>query len=331
MGGWAACSASSAPPSSGNQQWTGGRRIVDAELEAALTPDVPVESSGLFLGEDRKAYYVATLRSDPPLLFERGYSKLIESRGILRHTVSGSAHAIPPQVYGYEYLFLKKGRLKPFSLLYRKFNDYDPDPESKAEIADPFSMEGRRLVLRLGFGVQAPWKENILVPEEDLIEVKELPFPRFPGAVLADNNEPDAQASGDDRLREGKTISRTYVCASSFPQVAAHYRRYLTDIGMAVKPLGDPIHTLDWRGHGRSDGIEQVLVSEMSNWFTAVPKTQLTTRELRERLPSLVEGFPSDAQQYLVNVRFRDPDTAAQYWSSRTQELRRSLLESERR
>src|SRR3990172_9538113 len=105
MVGWA-CSASS-PQSSGGQQWTGGRKLSDVELEAALTPDVPVESSGLFLGKDRKAYYVATLRSDPPLLFERRYSKLIESRGIPRHRVTGSAHAIVPRVYGYEFLFLK--------------------------------------------------------------------------------------------------------------------------------------------------------------------------------------------------------------------------------
>jgi len=32
-----------------------------------------------------------------------------------------------------------------------------------------------------------------------------------------------------------------------------------------------------------------------------------------------------------VLVRFRDPEIAAQYWSSKTQELRRSLIESGRR
>jgi len=329
MVGWA-CSASS-PQSSGGQQWTGGRKISDVELEAALTPDVPVESSGLFLGKDRKAYYVATLRSDPPLLFERRYSKLIESRGILGHRVTGSAHAIVPRVYGYEFLFLKKGRVKPFSLYYRKFNDYDPDPASNAELPDPLSVEGRRLVLRLGFGVQGPWKESILVPAEDLIEVKELPFPRFPGAVLADNNEPDEYTANDRRLIEGRVISRIYVYASSFSEVAAHYRRTLTELGMPVKPFGDPIRELGWQGRGRSDGMERVDVEEMSNWFAAVPKTQLTTEELRQRLPSLMEGLPSNAQQYRVIAGFRDPETAAQYWSSKTQELRRSLLESGRR
>jgi hypothetical protein len=301
--------------------WEKGQRITDPDLEQILRPDVPVVSAGLYRGTDRRVYFVAKLAGKPGDHYLEKYQKLIASRGVFARPVGSSPHAIPPRIMGSYFLAFKKGRLVPFSLFHVEFKDGDDKWLRKHPLRsfpNPFKLERDLLSIRLGFEDQ-PWTESILVPERDVVDVKELPFPRFPGAVL----QWTGPEKSDGQLLDDPSVYRNYVVPTvPMSDVIKHYVGVLRAYGVPLEPESpNERGRISWGGSFKH--IERIAV-EPSGAAQGLHGA-LGRDELREKVPNLMEGSPK-VLAFSVRVGFTSSEDAAAYFTEQERLRREQLL-----
>lgn len=311
--------------------WEKGQPFEEPVLEELVKPDHPVDSAGLYLAEDGRLYYVARLQRDPGLntAYLHRYRELLAPRGFIIRPLIKSSHEVPfpSRTVGYEFLALRKGKSGRFSLLYRQFVDVNQRPAEDTQLLehfpDPITLEDCVLVFRLGRGAHQPWRESVLVPEADLVNVQEFPFPRFPGAVLLRMSRPSKDGVLDPNE---STVDRTYVVrGASSGNIISHYRRALRDYGLPVEPHPVSPAEISYRGDARR-GIILALVRVPSYLPAPIEGVPLSFQELSKLAPNLVASFPTDVLQLQVLLQFADPDDAAPYWHPDDQRRRQEML-----
>lgn len=299
-----------------------GTPVKDPDFEEMLRPVEPLESAGLFVGKDGSVHYVAHLRKEPGRDFLDAYRKTISSRGFLIFASGDSPHSIVPRITGYRFVVFKKGPLRPFTLFHRWFYDSAgkdlPFPRS---YPSPVRLHGRTLVVTLGPKALEPWETSIVVPEADVVDVKELPFPRFPDAVLTSVDRHE----GEYGLRETGTSRRYVARGKAFEEILHHYRRALEGRGMSIVPVKNTTSTT-WRSAKVRADLTEVSLGRTR---VMVIRTELTTETLMEQAPGLLEGFPTDVVAFVLHVRFATDETAANYWTAEDQTRRAALLAQE--
>jgi hypothetical protein len=303
-------------PSSVSQDppaWEGGEAVSDPGLEELLTPDVKVESSGLQRGTDGRVYYVARLSDRLPSDYRERYLKLIQSRGVLITPDYGNPHILPRRIRSYNYLVLKKGQTRPYTLLYRRFGDTDA-PWLKAQplraLPHPLALNGRELVVRLPSEALQPWREAVLISEQDVPDVKALPFPRFPGAVLQKVVVPE----DDSHLAEYNTVAHSYVVLGvGMNDVIEHYQRVIGAYGVPLSRPANSTSSIRWWGGKESlRGLSQVVVEQRS--FAPVAGSDITLERIRELAPGILQDFPAQAVAFRVLLDFVEVQDAVPYW-----------------
>jgi hypothetical protein len=237
-------------------------------------------------------------------------------------------HIVPRRIRSYDFFVFRKGRSRPFTLFYRQFDDTDNrwlDEHPFRNLPRPFTLGGRRLVVRLASYALQPWKESILVPDHDVVEVSELPFPRFPGAVLERVFRRDREK---DLLEDGR-VSRDYVTiGSDFEGVLAHYQLAIGAFGIPIGRRQDNPAQLRWLD--REQPIKSVIRARVQRLgFAPVPARDLGLEEVRTAAPTLFLDFPADAVLFGVTLEFADVETAAAYWTAEDQRRRRVLLQKQ--
>lgn len=302
--------------------------VSDPAFEELLKPDVAVESTGLHRGTDGRVYYVARLNSDPPRGYHDRYLQLIQSRGVLTMAHSGNPHVIPQRIQSYYFFVFRKGRTRPYTLLYRRFQDTD-ERWLKAEplrgLPNPLALSGRELSFRLPAEALQRWRESILVPDEDVVDVKELPFRRFPGAVLQRVPVPE----DDAHLLEDRKVRRMYVAVGArIEEVIDHYQRVIEAYGVPLTRPANRRHTISWWGGKQSlKNLTQVSVQDRS--FAPVPGSDITLERIRELAPDLLQDFPSESVAFQVSLGFVDVKSAVPYWPAAAQVRWKELVEGQ--
>ena len=316
-----ACGGTTAPQATNERPWE-GTPVSDADFEAMLRPEEPVESAGLFAGTDEKIHYVAHLRDKPARGFVEAYRKVIRSRGFLIAATGDSTHYALPRTTGYRFVVLKKGPIRPFTLFNRRFQDSGPLAYPRS-YPYPIDLHGRTLVVKLGPEALEPWEKTVVVPEEDVVKVKEFFFPRFPGAVLTRDLGPE----DDDDLRRDY-LTRVYVArGASIEDIVAHYRNVLEQQGIPVRPDQDRTPELSW--FSRENPLKGLYTVSIDRDFLLVARTELTTEDLTKWAPAVLEGCPTDVVPFKVSVGFVSNEGAAAYWTAEQQARREALLAKE--
>ncbi|MCI0410165.1 MAG: hypothetical protein L0191_16680 [Acidobacteria bacterium] len=318
-----------APLTDDARPWERGETVSDPALEELLKPDVPVQSTRLHRGADGRFYYVARINDNAPRGYHDRYLQLIQSRGVLTMARSGNPHIIPQRIQSYVFFVFRKGRTRPYTLLHRRFEDTDArwlQAEPLRNLPHPLTLSGRELVFRLGPGALQPWKETILVPDKDGAEVKELPFPRFPGAVLKEVSVPE----DDAHLLEHLHVGRTYTTLGArIEEVIDHYERVIEAHGVPVIRPANAQNSLSWWGGSRSlKTLTQVSVKKTP--FAPAPGSDITLQTIRELAPDLLQDFPSDAVAFDVFLTFVDAGTAMPYWPAAAQVRWKTLMEGQK-
>jgi hypothetical protein len=317
-------SACATPQGDTERPWE-GTPVMEADYEAMLRPEEPLGSAGLFVGKDRKLYYVAHLREEPGRGFLDAYQKQIQSRGFLIFASGDSPHSILPRVTGYRFVVFKKGPVRPFTLFYRWFYDSPAGKDLPPPRSYPFPVQlhGRTLVVTLGTEALEPWEKSVVVPEEDVVDVKELPFPRFPGAVLTRVSRHE----GPYGLRRGDVLRSYVVRGASIEDILTHYRGVLQQHGI---PIG-PVHgaTAEYSWFSRDNPVQGLYQASVEPALLMVVRTELSTQTLGKWAPSLLEDLPADVVAFTVNVGFVRSEVAAEYWTAEEQAARAALLAQE--
>lgn len=320
--------------------WANGQELHDPayrDLEPILLPDQPVESSRFVLGTDRRVYYVARLSSRPWPMADTRYRQLLRSRGFFTEAQSTSGGRPGGRRYGYKMLVFRKGPVSPYSLLYWQFGDddetsgtYGPRRDG-ANFPRPVQVDGRDLTVRLGSPAFEGWRQWILLPEEDVARVKELPFERYPGAVLAEVLSIGSHANWRVDLLKERGGGRQYlVRGTTCAAVLAHYANVLDPLGLP-REFWDPTYRVAYRARGTADvALAYVSVASMGP-VVMLPDPALLQQEVSEYAPQLLQDLPSDFCRYRVLIDFRTNADAAEYWSQEDQQKREALLRKEGR
>ncbi len=178
------------PPrvSGDSRPWEEGAPVTAPELETLLKPTEPTKWTGLRKGTDGKYYYLAELESEPSGDFIERQHQAYQSSSVFTRAIGESPHSFP-RALGYEHLIFRKGRTRPWSLYNLKIDDSNSKLMSDApfhqQYPKPSHLDGRLFVFRLGQSDVTAWKELVIVPERDVMTLKELPFPRFPNAAIS--------------------------------------------------------------------------------------------------------------------------------------------------
>ena len=310
-----------APQTPSERPWEGAP-VSDADFEVMLKPEEPVESAGLFTGRDEAVYYVAHLRDKPARGFVEAYRNLIRSRGFLISASGDSTHYALPRTTGYRFVVFKKGPIRPFTLFNRWF--YDTGGEELAfprTYPYPIDLHGQTLVVKLGPKALEPWEKTVVVPEEDVVQVKELFFPRFPGAVLMRYFGPE----DEDHLRRDEHITRVYAArGASMEDILRHYRNALEQQGIPIRRGKDTSPSkLSW--FSRENPRKGLYSVSIDRDFLLVARTELTTEDLTKWAPAVLEGCPTDVVAFVLHVGFVSNEGAAVYWTAEQQARREAL------
>lgn len=290
----AGCGWTSASPEESPDPCAGRPAVSDAGLEEALAPEAS-ERSCLCRGADGRYYYVAHLSQPPSSDFAEDYAGLIASRGFLIRSIRSSPHVPPTRVEGYEFFLVRPTSVQPLVVRSRRFMDFSDDKGAFAKSHPwPISLEGRRLVVRLGADALVSWQERTLVPAEDAVAVKELPFPRYPGAVLT-------RAFGHSR-----SVGRNYaVRRTSLDSVLDHYFRVCEAFGRPQRRTNDircfaadPANPVEYMGAEKGS-------------LLAAPG--LALHRVAEAAPELLRDLPQDLTPFTIRVNFATPDDAETY------------------
>jgi hypothetical protein len=285
--------------------WEKGPAVTAPELEAMLKPLEPTKWAGLRKGTDGRHYFVAELESEPSSDFLERQERAYQARGVLSRSVGESPHSFPRR-RGYEHLIFRKGRTKPWSLYYLEIHDSDSKWLGEApfyrQYPSPYHLDGRFFVLRLGERDLTAWKELVIVPDRDVVDLKELPFPRFPGAVVS--------RVGD--AKGALFVTREYVVRKAGVEaVRQHYTEALRQAGSST----DNIHKdsrLHWSSGGQPiDGITRVSLDLIPPPFIAGKDVALD--RVRELAPTLFEDFPDPVIGLWLSIGFEDAALADPY------------------
>ncbi len=262
-----------------------------------LRPDVPTVAERLLRDERKVVWYEAELRDPSPKGYAEHYREVLRSRGTIFKPIGSSPHAIPPRLWGYETLFLRRGKTPVFSISYASFNSRDDDwlkEHGLWNAPDPLRVEDRHLTLLLG-KLRRPWTERVIVPERDVVDVREFPFARYPGAVLQALSPANVKELGGDAA-----VSRHYVVRNGdMSRVVEHYKRELGRLGIEAR-IDNPERTsLYWQARGlREKGAEepkaQLTQVHIGNAGPdVVPGSGFNIGDLREAVPSVLKDEPS--------------------------------------
>jgi hypothetical protein len=288
--------------------WEKGSPVTAPELETLLKPLDRTKWTGVRKGTDGRYYYLAELESEPSGDFIERQHQAYQSRGVFTRAIGESPHSFPRRL-GYEHVILRKGRVKPWSLYSLEIDDSNSKWISEApfyrQFPKPSQLEGRLFVFRLGQSDVTAWKELVIVPERDLMALKELPFPRFTGAFIS--------AVVGDREGQHLGVSRRYVVrARSFNEILEHYREVITRAGFPIDY--DKIHPREptWRSDGQAiNGVTRIKV--METVFPFLFGQPFGLARVRERVPFLFEDFPDPVTGFQVSMTFEDAALAAPY------------------
>jgi hypothetical protein len=293
-------------------------RVVDMDLESMLLPSAAVEDAGLY-SVAGLFFYEARLKEPPGHDFLDRYQELLFSRGVLIRALGGSPHAVVPRLLGWETRCIRPGRVKPFSYFETVFVNR---PEGSGVKSSPWStgdilrLEGDSLRLDLGQR-RAPWSEVVLVPNEDQESARELPFMRFPGAVLLAQPVPIK----DRDLLDSTNVGRRYVAqAGSFEDVLSHYQSEMQRLGIVLRVATDR-RSASWSG-GVTSGLVSVSIGEDS----LVLLGRFPLDQARRRWPRVFQAYPEEVVRFYVSAYLTDNAAAAAYWTPEEQQRRAALL-----
>jgi hypothetical protein len=295
------------PQVSGDQRpWEKGAPVTAPELETLLQPTEPTKWTALRKGTDGSYYYLAELQNAPSGDFIERQHEAYRSRGVFTRAIGESPHSFP-RTLGYEHLMFRKGRSRPWSLHSLEIKDYNVESMSDApfyrQYPKPIHVEGRLLVFRLGQSDVTAWKERVIVPEQDVMALKELPFPRFPGALVN-------YVGGD---RESPVVTRYYVVRTrGINEVLEYYREAITHAGFPIDYDRNRPRELTWRVDGQAvKDVIRIRVVEFP--LPLLPGNPLSLAQVRERAPSLFTDFPHPLGGYQVSVVFENTALAVPY------------------
>jgi hypothetical protein len=306
------------PEPIGDQQ----QPIDDAVLEEMLRPSLPTTSDRLFADRRGWTYYEAQLSEDPPRGYVESYVKQLPQKGVLIRGAGGSPHGVLPRVRTYTTLCARPGRTRPFSVRYTEFRSHSElgleggDALKSAPV--PVRVDGRRLRFALGDRL-AEWGERILVPTEDLVSAPELPFPRFPGAVVKDIPLYDLRERG--LYLETTATTRVYVAqGKTLEEIGKFYVDEARSVGIDCRQHQDG--SVFWRGSSPI-GVTGLVVG----------KRNLSTlgdlgTDLWRLMPQLAVGLPAGVIEFDVRVQFDSNARASQYWPE-PERARRYQLQSQ--
>ncbi len=288
-----------------------GAPYSDARLLAVLRPGVAVQRDGLWEDHAVGVWYEALLDADPPTDFGDQYLVSLRSRGVFVQAQPNSPHAIFSRVDGFEVVVVQRGSAPIYSVEYVTFGRRRAVSDSTGlstrdfrDIAGPVRVTGRQLTFLLGRRA-SPWTARIVVPTRDLLTPPELPFPRYPGALLVSANV----ALGESRGRS--SIDRHYVLrGGAWDGVARHYERALAALGLNDIRTSSASPLVFWSGDSAL-GLLRVAIGPTQ--ATLVPESGLNISEMRSTAPRLLEGLPDDALFFNVSVDFSSPSAATRY------------------
>lgn len=288
-----------------------GTPVRDEAYEEVLRPDVPVESDGLFRGRDGRISYAARLASTPWPGYLLRYEKLLRSRGFLMIPYNTNVHVPLFRRLGTDFLFMSKVRPAPYTLAVRSFRDTDARwtrDEVLTNYPAPVALRGRVLSVRLGEDALTPWQETVLVPDRDVLQLRELPFPRFPGAVLSGTLVPRLDPPEADRAL--RTVLRTYIVrGASMDAITRHYVDVTARFG---SPVTRDVNPDEWTWYDKTGirGVQAIAI--LRGTPSDVGDTPF--QDLRRIAPEFIGDFPADARFFSVRVMFTDLATVRQYW-----------------
>ncbi len=280
----------------------------DPRLLAALQPADAVESAHLAQGDDGSVTFAARLSGDPPRDYRETYGRLLAARGVfVTRLVQGRFIA---SAQGHEFRFVRRVRERALAFESRTFKDWSPLHEpglwGRLGYITPVLLEGRRLTVRLGAPREPAWRLVDFAPDRDVIQLKELPVPRFPGARLY-HDPLESLAARED---EAVVLRRYFAPGASLPDVVAHYERAWREQGVPLARTGagglslrpaptKPIRGLTAIGIGADD--PQVF-----------RPSGVGLRELTWSAPALLSGAPAGVY-YKATLVFAEAREAQPY------------------
>ena len=292
-----------------------GRSVADQALIALLTPDVPTERAALLEGPSGSAWFEALLAAEPPTSYVDQYLSTIRQRGVESEPLMSSPHAIPPRILGYRLHAVLPAGVRPFSLAFTSFENRDDDWLEAHPLRNapyPITVHGRTLRVMLGKRLNA-WRQEVLVPTADIEVVEELPFARFPGAVLKRVSGPTTDAG---HIRDA-SVTRAYVIVgATHEDVLRHYASTLAPIG--AERSRDGVY---WSGH--LAGMTRLSVSSEA---TPLAISGVPLDAIFKRAPFLLASAPQGVAGFLVHAEFESVATAARYWPAEQRKRRAQLL-----
>ena len=307
-----ACRGTSVPPLP--ERWRVAHPVDDHELEALLSPDLETQGTELLENGEGERLFVARLRQRVPRGYRDRYVRLLRTRGVFIYP-RRDPHIYPwgvskGPVDGYDFTVVVPGVDAPqaYSLCHRSFQDFDTsDWRSWRPHLHPVEVRGTLVLVRLGNAGKAMSREIWVLPRRDQADAPELPFPRYPGAVI------QAVYPGRDlgRTAEWRTrIARRYSVQDAPERVIAYYTRALEVLGGKPTAISLTHGTaIEWRApFSQTSGFQRVMIS-------AASPPALPLQPSVEGAPELLDRFPRlrEVTQLGVLVEFADEREATEW------------------
>lgn len=303
--------------------WLRGTPEHDPPLEQMLRPEEPIEKAGLFRTREGTFFYEACLVEEPPSDYLEHYQAVIEGRGVFIRATRSNLHQVIQRLEGWWVEFRRPGRTRPFSLQCSKYRVRDAEEVRRLRNAPAvLAVQGGCLQVRLGRR-HLPWTEQVIVPDEDLYDVAELPLERFPGSVL---KKVPSKAS-ERGLRTSYSVTHQYVVVGvPLPDIMHHYRAEAEKLGISLKKRDSDSYY--WGGEGGPvEEIEWLKVEPTALSFGEAGPAEI----VRKHSPHLLKDLPSNVLEIRVGLRMTSASAAARYWTHDDQTRRSEILEEEER
>ncbi len=330
--GWLSCCGASSLEGQ-HRPWAGGTAVADPDFEVIFRPESPVESFELRRGTDRRIYAVSRFTKRPSFDYVKDYEKLLRTRGVLLWPHNTSPREIPWHRLGMNFLVIQKMWHEPYTVRYREFEDTDwrwINRDVWTNYPYPIEVHGRELVVRLGEEALLPWRETVLVPDKDVVSVKEFPFPRYPGAVLQ-----EVHGGEDAWLRQPLTDSsmasvyRRYVVRGvPIQAVFDHYETATAETGTPVGGSDPNPSERQWYNPKAVGGI--IAVTILSNPGAVFIGSKWCADSLKTEASLFMSDFPDDVTVFDVRLSFADAHVAMSYWPQSWRDRRETLLRAQR-
>lgn len=283
----------------------GRERYVDEAVTAALAPDLPIVEAFLWKDERRFVTYRSVLREPAPKGYADRYLERITSRGVVVKPIGTSPHAFPPRTWGYRTYFIRVSRPTPLTLSHTTFDSRDHQWLERHRFRSaPWPLTVAGAVLELTLGKPDSWEHEVVLPERDSVDVKELPVRRYPSAVLK-----RAWVPNETHVRDNTDVHRAYVVrGAGMAAIARHYASELRRLG--VSGFQESPKNVFWRGT-ETGGIVGLSVHEAG--LSMIQGSGFGLRDLRSIVPGLAAGVPADLIEFGISVDWPRPADRLEY------------------